>query len=283
MENIPSSSAEVKQIIDVMSFRTGLRYAWLKGDGGAYKHPFGFSWDGDKELVFPLDLQDVAGDDPDRELLFMDPPDLQPGEVACSEGVALCFNRPAKPGEIDELRLAIWRARAAAAANPERARPAEMTMPDPASDNIVELPGVDHRVEKHNRPPRDAMKYVGKILHGEDWKSTIYLAYKLSWYGPRNEIPDYAGKSKKVGRYYTRGSVELANQTGLSERTIGRHRKRAVAAGLIIMHRRGYPAIDKKGVRHSKKGYCSIWELPFNLPHVFAWKRKTQKEVRRRH
>ena len=283
MENIPSSSAEVKQIIDVMSFRTGLRYAWLKGDDGLFKHPFGFSWDGDKELVFPLDLQDVAGDDPDRELLFMDPPDLQTDEVAHYNGAAVCFIRQAKPGEVDELRLAIWRARAEADAHPERARPAETSMPDPARENIVELPNVEKQPERHNRPPRDVMKYGGKILHGEDWKSTIYMAYKLSWYGPLNEIPDYAGKSKKVGRYYTQGRAELVEATGLSGKTISKHRGQAVAAGLIIMHRRGYPAIDKKGVRHSKKGYCSIWELPFNLPHVFAWKRKTQKEVRRRH
>ena len=263
MEYIPSSAAKVKTIIDVMSFKTGLRYAWLKGDDGAYKHPFGFSWDGDKELIFPLDLQDVAGDDPDRELLLIDPPDLQPGEVACSEGVALCFNRPAKPGEIDELRLAIWRARAAAAANPERARPAEMTMPDPASDNIVELPGVDHRVEKHNRPPRIVLKYARSITIGEEWKRLYALMYAKAVFGPLNMVWGYAGKSARKGRYCAQGNEELARVSGLGLRTVTRYLMKMQKAKLILLRKRGYPGEGP-----------SIWELPFNLAQVFAWRRK---------
>jgi hypothetical protein len=263
MENIPSSPAEVKQIIEAVHFKTMSRFTYLKGDGGLCRFPFGVSWDGDKELSFPLDLQDVAGDDPDRDFLLIDPPDLQPGESCYTDAPALYFNRPAKPGEVDELRLAIWRARAAAAADPERARPNEASMPDPARDNVVELPGVNRSTEKHNRPPRIVLKYAKAIKNVEDWKRVYALMYAGSVFGPLNTVWGYAGKSARKGRYYAQGNEELTRLSCLSMRTISTCLMKMKKDKLILLHKRGWPG-EK----------CSIWELPFSLDHVFAWRRK---------
>jgi len=269
MEYIPSSAAEVKTIIEAVNFKSLSRYTWLKGDGGLCKFPFGVSWDGDKELLFPLDLQDVAGDDPDRELLLADPPDLQPGEVACSQGVALYFGRPAKPGEIDELRLAIWRARAAQAANHHESHQGEMPLPAPGRDKVVELPGVDHRAERYNRPPREVLKYAKRIPIGEEWKSQCVIMYARSWFGPLNQAGGYAGKSSRKGRYFTLGNEELARLTGLHKNTVSKYLTKMKKNKLILLHKRGYPGEGP-----------SIWELPFSLEHVFAWRRKPSSRRR---
>ena len=263
MEYIPSSPAEVNQIIEAVHFKTMSRFTYLKGDGGLCRFPFGVSWDGDKELSFPLDLQDVAGDDPDRDFLLIDPPDLQPGESCYTDAPALYFNRPAKLGEIDELRLAIWRARAAAAAAPERARPTETSMPDQARDNVVELPEDNHPAERYNRPPRIVLKYAKAIRIGEEWKRFYAVMYARSWFGPLNQAGGYAGKSSRKGRYFTLGNEELAKATGLSLRTISTYLMNLKKNKLILQHKRGWPGEGP-----------SIWELPFDLDHVFAWRRK---------
>lgn len=283
MQTLPASVREVKSIIEAVNLKTFERFTYLKGKDNLCKFPFASTLDGFKDLLFTPEGLMFDGADPDVDICLTAPLAVSPGDPLYAGDPTLSFERQARPGEVTDLKLSIWRAHAAAAANPRESHQEEMPLPAPRRDNVIELPSAEKQPDRHDRPPRDVMKYGGKVLYGEDWKSTIYMAYKLSWYGPLNKIPDYAGKSKKVGRYYTWGRAELVKRTGLAATTISRHRQRAVDAGLLIEHRRGYPAIDKKGVRHSKKGYCSIWELPFNLPHVFAWKRNTQKEVRKRH
>jgi len=157
----------------------------------------------------------------------------------------------------------------------------EEPLPAPGRDNVIELPAVKKRVATFKGIPLDVLKFCRKLSISEGCLATYRDMHTELWYGPIKEIKDYAGKSEKKGRYFTQGYVSLIRKPGRSGTTVIRHWKWLRKNGLTIRHRKGYPAIDKKGIRHSEKGYCSILELPYNLAHVYFMRRHPRKYLKK--
>jgi hypothetical protein len=142
----------------------------------------------------------------------------------------------------------------------------ERRAPPPRRDNVVKLLAAKKQTRRHIRPPRDFMKFAGKILTGEAWKEVALVMYVNIWYGRLCDIKKYHGKSERKGSYFTLGNTELARLTGRAKHTVSDCLMAMKSENLIFLRQLG-----KKG-----KG-CSIWELPLNMKHVFSWRRRHKK------
>jgi hypothetical protein len=263
MEFIPGSPAEVKNIIEAVNLKTFTRFTYLKGDRDIHKQPFEKFPDGFKNLLFTPDGLMFDGADPDAEIILTEPPDVQPGDPLFAGDPTLYFERKPKPGEVTDIKLQVLRIRALAEANPRPAAPEISILPAPRRDNVVKIPAAEKQIIRHNRPPLDVVKYPHEIITGEAWKRVYREMYKKSKYLPTCEFWGYAGKSTKKARCYNQGNEELVRSTGYHKATISRCLMMMKKEKIALQHKRGW-----KGEK------CSMWELPFNLAHVMAWKRK---------
>lgn len=274
MSYIPSSVIEVKSIIEVVNLKTKTRFSYLKGVEDICEIPWKEFPDGFKDVIFTSNGLVRLGPDQESEFTIYEPPEVQPGDPLYAGDPTLYFERKARFKEVTGDDLTELRIKAKAKVNQREALMESFSQPvtvdeeevplsSPKHDNVVNFPEAERPTIHHNRPPRDVMKYIGKVIDGEDWKATVYQAYKMSWYGPPNEIGGYVGKSRRKGRYYTRGNEELARATGLSEKTIDRHFVRLDKEKIFFRHKRGFPGQG-----------CSVWELPFSVGHIKAWRRR---------
>lgn len=115
---------------------------------------------------------------------------------------------------------------------------------------------------KKRKAPRDVLKYFTWLSLRSLWQITLKAMYRLSWYGDIRLNAFCGNKLSHKGRYYTLGVDRLAAATGFDEATIRRHLKLMRDNNIIRRRKQGMPGIGN-----------TVYELPFNLPHVMAWKK----------
>jgi hypothetical protein len=266
MDYIPGSPAEVKSVIEAVNLKTFTRFTYLKGEHGICKFPIGIVEQGVKSLEAALDEFVWDPEDPDQEIRFEDLDQLPVGSGMDGGGLLMYRERKPRRGEGNAAQLELLQRRAAAEVNTRRSPPVEKPQPATRRDNVVQLPASDKPAVRYRRPSHDVLKYFQEAPIGEEWKRMYYVMYKKSKYAPLCEVWGYAGKSKRKGRFYNQGNKELARSTGLSKYTVSRYLMGMKKNKIILQHKRGWPG-EK----------CSIWELPFDLAHVFAWKRDPKR------
>jgi len=164
--------------------------------------------------------------------------------------------------EVNEDELAYWKSRLGHPEDQDWERKLKTKMPDPARDNVIDLPAVEKLKVIYTTPPKDVLAVIQKGYRGKGIERTVYKVYARSCYQPINRCWGYAGKSTKKGRYYNQGMLELADKETPSGRSERRHLKWLVDNDIFLFRKRGY----------MKEG-CSIYELPCNLDNVEQWKR----------
>ena len=255
MNFIPQSPGEVKSIIEAVNLETLTRFKYLKGERALCEYPFEVNEKCFKDLGEVLDMALWNPADPDQEVIFTEKP-----------YPTIYWERKPRTGEVKPIHVDWLRARALAESQPRRIEHADENEPAQGRSNVVHLPALERRPDRHDRPPRDVLKYHKAAQIGETWQRLLKVMYEKSWYGPLSDVGGYAGKSRKLGRYYTQGNAELQRSTGMCSKTVTRYLIKMKAKKIILQHKRGWPG-EK----------CSIWELPFSLEHFFAWKRRHQK------
>jgi len=98
------------------------------------------------------------------------------------------------------------------------------------------------------------------------WQPVLKAMYKRSKYLDRKRLTHYTGHHDRQGRFYLKGNESLATALGVSQETVKRVLSWLKKHGIIKLRHRGYPGEGN-----------SIWELPFNLAHVFAWSRESSR------
>ncbi|MQY76021.1 MAG: hypothetical protein GH155_00120 [Spirochaeta sp.] len=116
-----------------------------------------------------------------------------------------------------------------------------------------------------NKPPPAALKYFSQKPYRGKWEITLRAMYAESQYRDIKSFKCYPGKHDRKGRFYFQGINELIRRTGMGDRAIRRHFTWMKKEGLIRLCHRGYPGEGP-----------SIWELPKNMRHVFAWRRNSK-------
>lgn len=116
---------------------------------------------------------------------------------------------------------------------------------------------------RHDRIPRDVVKYFSRVPSRLPWPLLLKAMYKQSRYLSFTWLKHYTGHSKNAGRFYLKGNKHLEHITGLNPSTIKRTLTWMKRQQILKLRHRGYPGEGN-----------SIWELPFNLAHAFAWRRK---------
>lgn len=114
---------------------------------------------------------------------------------------------------------------------------------------------------KVSRP--DVIKYFSKVNPKSNWEVTFKAMIKDSKYRDLAMDSRTGHKRPKWARIYSRGIDRLVNTTGQNERTVRRHIELMIEQKII------------KEVWHGFKGQgYSRLEIPLNISHVFAWRRK---------
>lgn len=114
---------------------------------------------------------------------------------------------------------------------------------------------------KVSRP--DVIKYFSKVNPKSNWEVTFKAMIKDSKYRDLAMDSRTGHKRPKLARIYSRGIDRLVNTTGQNERTVRRHIELMIEQKII------------KEVWHGFKGQgYSRLEIPLNISHVFAWRRK---------
>jgi hypothetical protein len=116
------------------------------------------------------------------------------------------------------------------------------------------------RIVKCNRAPQDVLKYFSQLPTKLTWQPVLKAMYKHSRFISRKRLTHFTGHYDKMGRFYLKGNNFLASAVGMGRPHISPILSWMNSHSLIKLRHRGYPGEGN-----------SIWELPFNLPHVFAW------------
>ncbi|GAI61956.1 unnamed protein product [marine sediment metagenome] len=125
--------------------------------------------------------------------------------------------------------------------------------------------GKEKRVRKKLSRP-DVVKYFLKVNPRSNWQVTFKAILKDSKYRDLAMDSRTGHKRTKWARIYSRGIDRLANTTGQCDQTVKRHIKLMIEQKII------------KEVWHGFKGQgYSRLEIPLNMDHVFAWRRKPPK------
>ncbi|MBA7631322.1 hypothetical protein ES703_38853 [subsurface metagenome] len=118
--------------------------------------------------------------------------------------------------------------------------------------------------KKVSRP--DVVKYFSKVNPRSNWHVTFKAMCKDSRYRDLAMDSRTGHKRTKWARIYSNGIDSLANTTGRDEKTVRRHITLMIEQKII------------KEVWHGFKGQgYSRHEIPLNMSHVFAWRRKPPK------
>jgi len=118
------------------------------------------------------------------------------------------------------------------------------------------------RKVRHDKAPKDVLKYFSHIPTGLTWQPAFKKIYKLSKFLESKLLTHYTGHYNHQVRVYLKGNKALADALGISPWSLSHILSWMKSHGLIRLRHRGYPGEGN-----------SIWELPFNLAHVFAWLR----------
>ena len=122
------------------------------------------------------------------------------------------------------------------------------------------------QLKTHRTAPQDVIKWCARLYGKGKWKKVLRGAYRYSRYKQRSQVKQYPGKSRQKGSFYPYGQYWLAGQLGVSRWTVQRWFQVFEHDDIIT-----YPYIGYKG-RHS-----SVVELPYNVAHIMANKRKPKK------
>ena len=129
---------------------------------------------------------------------------------------------------------------------------------------VVEAkPEPERKPKKGGPPPKDVMRYAGKMDLRESWKPVVKQLYKRSDPRKLKDVPHYPRATKRRGRYYFCGINYLAQMSGVTILTVVRVLKDLLKAKLIYERYHGY-----------KGRGCSIIELPPNMGLVMKWRRE---------
>lgn len=115
----------------------------------------------------------------------------------------------------------------------------------------------------HNKAPKDVLKYFSNIPTRLTWQPVLNAMYKRSKFLESKRLTQYTGHSNRHGRFYLKGNQALADALGITARHLSNILTWLASHCLIKLRHRGYPGEGN-----------SIWELPFNLAHVFSWRRE---------
>ncbi len=273
MAFIPESKRDVKKILIAVNLRTNTRYTYLEGDGGVCPWPVEVIPNGFQDVFSGLNDMEFPGADPDVEIFFTNPPDVPPGHPEYRGDPTVYFKIPARLDAVKDLWLSALRVRAAAEADPRIDPPAGKNGPPDPGDNVIPFPNQKKPAEipvakkrksktRRNPPAKDVLKYFSQKPYRGKWEITLRAMYAASQYRNIKSFKHYPGKHDRKGRFYFHGIDELIKRTGTGNRTIQRHFAWMKKEGLIRLCHRGYP---EEGP--------SIWELPKNMSHVFAWRK----------
>ena len=144
-----------------------------------------------------------------------------------------------------------------------------ISFPEKKNPGEIPVPKKRKRKARRNPPAKDVVKYFTQKPYRGEWRTTLRAMYALSRYQDILTFKYYSGKHNRKGRFYFQGIDELVRMAILPERTVKRHLAWMKSEGLIRLCKRGWP----------DQG-ASIWELPYNIDHVFAWKRRHKKSSR---
>lgn len=299
MSSIPSTISEVKYISTFINLDTHAGYKFLETDEGIVPYPVGIIEDAFERLLYtPSEMpgEDLAvhsyrfvyrkgdgnrisvpvaevegvtmvgGIPQEFRVILADPPEVPEDEALRDAPPFVRIMRAVCPGEINEAHLQALRLRVLAEANPREAATPEIPLPAPRHDNVVKMWAVGKRPVRHDRPPKDVMKYARTMPYKGNWERVFFWLYSKSKYQPCNTVPRYVGTSGRMGRFYYLGNAELVRLTKLSER--------AVKLQLAWLKKNRFIHECKRG--NPDRG-CSVWELPLNMAHAFKWKRKHKK------
>jgi len=161
--------------------------------------------------------------------------------------------------------------------SPEGSRAHGSITPEPEPDFIpgrkkghltvvkaVPEPGRKKARKTVGRP--DVVKYFTKVNPGSDWPVTFNGMCRDSKYRDLAKDSRTAHKRTKWARIYSRGIDRLVDITGQSKRTVGGH----------IAFMKEQKIIKEQWHGFKGQGY-SRYEIPLNMSHVFAWRRKPPK------
>jgi len=274
MENIPSSPADVKSIIEAVNLKTNTRFTYLKGDHGVCRFPFKISPDGFKDLLFTKDGLMFDGADPDTYIALTEPPEVIRGDPLYAGDPTLYFKRALKPGEVKDGHLMALQSQARAKANQGKTQPAEKPLPAPRLDNVYPIGEIIPDIISTTQATKDIVKplrSVGRELKlvwlpadlyesdsfqklklGEQELYRIYRTYsKLAGGGSKNSY-DRMGIIQAAGLLERRKKDLLASSNhvsrkeaekiGISERSVIRYSLTLQKAGWIKKIVRGRPA-----------------------------------------
>ncbi len=115
--------------------------------------------------------------------------------------------------------------------------------------------------KKVSRP--DVVKYFSKVNPRSNWQVTFKAILKDSKYRDLAMDSRTGHKRTKWARIYSRGIDRLANTTGQCDKTVRSHIELMIEQKIIKEAWHGF-----KG-----QGYSRL-EIPLNMSHVFAWRRK---------
>lgn len=270
VDYIPSHPTEVKGIVEAVNLTTLDRSMYLKGESQICPFPLDLIPNKVKDLATLLDEQIWDHADPDHEVAFLWPAEVQPWDSLPAEDGFLFFERKPRRGEVTDEKLEFFRARAAERANPRPVPKEEVPRPVRRRDNVLQMPEPKKRPVRHDRPPRDVMKYTRVAGYPGSWEKVAVTLYCNSQYRRHCDVPGYHGKSIRMGRFYFLGVAELVRSSGVPERTAKRIMARAKKDCFVHECKRG-----------NKERGCSVWELPLNVAHVKAWRRKHKEELAR--
>jgi len=119
---------------------------------------------------------------------------------------------------------------------------------------------------RRNKAPKDVLKYFSKYETRLTWQPVLKYMYKRSKYLERKRLTHYTGHYNRQGRFYLKGNESMATSLGMSPWSLSHTLSWMKKQSLIYLRKRGYPGEGN-----------SIWELPFNLAHVFAWSRESPR------
>ena len=126
-------------------------------------------------------------------------------------------------------------------------------------------PSADSK-DRHDKAPQDVLKYFAYLKNKHQFIKVLLIMYKLSIRIDLRKLSHYRGHHSKKARVYLLGHDVLVERTALSDRSVKRA-IRLMKDDCIIKHRGG----GLKGQGNA------ILEVPFDLAHVFAWRRKPRK------
>lgn len=129
-------------------------------------------------------------------------------------------------------------------------------------------PSKPDRRKKKKAPP-DVLNYFSWLAPKSSWEVVFKAMYKEGFYEDIKKNKFYQGKHSHLGRFYTWGIKRLVAVTGLSDKTIKKCLALMLKNNIIRRWKGGFPGQGN-----------SFYELPKDLSHVMAWKRKPKTRAK---